>query len=551
MNNKSIAFLTLILLASAVGTAAEERETFVPFDAQAVLSKLPADTLEALRNSRKESVAAKKRLIFDNDGCDALHFPKTMEGTVQNFLDLRTTGLLGSNVTTLSYCTISSGFGLFTHDTKAGEFLSRDIGPINPNSKNIASELLRQGRDPLRIVADFCKENRLECFWTFRMNDTHDAATRPDNVHPLFPKLKQEHPELMVGSFQKKTPFGTWTSVEFAKARIRDLAFRYAEEVCQGYDIDGVVLDFCRHLCFFASVANGGTASTEELEMMTDLLRRIRVMTEVEGVRRGRPILVSVRVPDGPEYAKAIGLDVETWMKEGLADIYIGSDYFQLAPWSNWVALGKKHGVAVYAGISESRVRNTDRFKRGGVETYRARCAEAWKAGVDGIYIFNVYDAKAPFLRDVGSLENLQAKDKLYFATTRIDGGYPINFYLRDGSRFLKIPLLVPNAPWNIDPSEPRSLEMDFADDSPKDDSLKITLHCWFDKPIEPETFVVTLNGTALKKGVPTRNGWIDISVPTNLPKVGRNQWTFQTSEGTVTLKDVVVQYDFAPFESR
>ena len=551
MTNKTITLSILALLVFALDIAAEERETFVPFDGKAVLSKLPADKLEMLRNSRKESVAAKKRLIFDNDGCDALHFPKTMEGTVQNFLDRRTTELLGSDVTTLSYCTISSGFGLFTHDTKAGEFLSRDIGPINPNSKNIASELRRQGRDVLQIVADFCKENRLECFWTFRMNDTHDAATKPDNVYPLFPKLKQEHPELMVGSFQKKTPFGTWTSVDFAKVRIRDLAFRYTEEVCQGYEIDGIVLDFCRHLCFFASVANGGTASTEELEMMTDLLRRIRVMTEVEGVRRGRPILVSVRVPDGPGYAKAIGLDVETWMKEDLADIYIGSDYFQLAPWSDWVALGKKHGAAVYAGISESRVRNTDRFKRGGVEAYRARCAEAWKAGVDGVYIFNVYDAQAPFLRDVGSLKNLEAKDKLYFATTRIDGGYPINFYLRDGSRFLKMPLLVPNAPWEIDDSESRSLEMDFADDIPKDNSLKITLHCWFGKPIEPENFMVTLNATPLKKGVSARNGWMDIPVPTDLPKVGRNQWMFRTAKGATILKDIVVQYDFAPFEQR
>ena len=77
---------------------------------------------------------------------------------------------------------------------------------------------------------------------------------------------------------------------------------------------------------------------------MTDLMRRLRVMVDEEGVRRGRPILFGVRAPDSAEYAKAIGLDIRTWMQEDLIDAWAAGGLFLLQDWSETVRLAHQYG---------------------------------------------------------------------------------------------------------------------------------------------------------------------------------------------------------------
>jgi hypothetical protein len=82
-------------------------------------------TLDELRAARGRLAAKQRRLIANDDGCDCLYFPRNVEPTVQNFLNLRTAMLAGSQVGTISYCPISSGFGHFSHDTKVGTVFTR------------------------------------------------------------------------------------------------------------------------------------------------------------------------------------------------------------------------------------------------------------------------------------------------------------------------------------------------------------------------------------------------------------------------------------------
>ena len=56
---------------------------------------------------------------------------------------------------------------------------------------------------------------------------------------------------------------GTWSCVDYAVPEIRETAFRFFEEACQKFDVDGFELDLLRHACFFKSVAGGGRASRE------------------------------------------------------------------------------------------------------------------------------------------------------------------------------------------------------------------------------------------------------------------------------------------------
>ncbi|MEA3401449.1 MAG: family 10 glycosylhydrolase, partial [Armatimonadota bacterium] len=361
-------------------------------------------SLEELRQMRREIAHSPRGIIANNDGCDVLYFPGDVEVTVENFLDQRTTALAGTHVGAIAFCPTSSGFSFFTHDTKVGTVLTRHPGDygILPDSQNIAQDLIDLGSDCLQSVVDFGHANDMEVFFSMRMNDTHDNAHRPDKPYLLYPPLKEEHPEWLVGNWEDRTPYGRWSSVDYARPEIRDLAFGFIEEVCRNYDVDGVELDFFRHLCYFASVANGGTASQQERDMMTDLLRRVRAMTEEVGRQRGRPILVSVRVADSVGFDRDMGLDIERWLEEDLVDILITTCYFRLNPWEYSVELGHRYDVAVYPCLSDSRVRGETRFHRRSVESYRGRAMNAWTAGADGIHLFNFFNPDSPVFREVG-----------------------------------------------------------------------------------------------------------------------------------------------------
>lgn len=471
-------------------------------------------TLAELRAERTKIAARPRRLIANNDGCDAIYFPKDKEPTAKNFIDWRTAVLAGSQVGTVSYCSISSGFGFFTHNTKAGEVLTRqpvDYG-LRPDAKNITADLIRQGTDTLRAVTDFAHANGLESFWSMRMNDTHDLEQRPEKPYFLFPPWKVRHPDMLVGDHSKRTPYGRWSSVDYARAEVRDLAFRFIEEVCRDYDVDGVELDFFRHLCYFKSTANGGKASAEEVAAMTGLMRRIRTMTEEIGLKRQRPILVTMRLPDSTGYALDMGFDLETWLKEGLMDILITTDYFRLNPWDYSVALGHRHGVKVYPALTDPRVKGESRFLRTSDPAYRARAANAWASGADGLYLFNLYDIDraSPLWRELGDPAALAFTDKEYFVSD-LDGKPTV--WLAKGDKHQTIPVLTPTAPVPLNAKQTFRTHITLADDfaaaAKAGKQATAALHIELPGLNDATRITAALNGKDLPAGK-LSEGWLD-----------------------------------------
>ncbi len=484
-------------------------------------------SLGELRAARAKAAARPRRLIANNDGCDCLYFPRSLEPTVQNFLDLRTSTLAGSQVGAISYCTISSGFGQFTHNTKAGALMTRqglDYG-LRPDARNITVDLIRQGSDTLKAVTDFAHGHGMESFWSMRMNDTHDVEHRPEKPYFLFPQLKVDHPDWLVGDHVKRTPQGRWSSVDYARPEVRELAFRFIEEVCRNYDVDGVELDFFRHLCYFRSVANGGKASREDVTAMTDLMRRIRVMTEEVGLKRQRPILIAMRVPDSIGYSLEMGFDLDTWLKEGLMDILVTTDYFRLNPWSHSVELGHRYGVKVYPALTDPRVKGETRFKRAGVPAYRARAASAWASGADGLYLFNLYDIdrKSPLWRELGDPAALAFTDKEYFLTD-LDGK-PTS-WLANGNQYQTIPIVTPTAPVELGTKQVFKSRLMIADDfeaaARAGQNASAALHLEVPGIDDSQRLTVTLNGQPLPNG--NLNGaWIDWPLSPGQLRKGEN----------------------------
>lgn len=478
----------LVLSSTTVRAAGEE----VPAS-QSTSNAVALDTPAALKAWREPAKNRRRRIIFNNDGNEAI---RSMTGpNVQEFLDARTTALLGSQVDSIFYCT-TGPFGTFNHLTKVGQiFTLKD----EPYATNRMHELLETGLDPLRVMADFCRKHQLEIFWSFRMNDIHDhGATGYGPVRFHFNKLKTEHPEYLLGTPQKRSRYGAWSGVNYARQEVRDIAFSYAEEICRHYEVDGIELDFFRHPVFFKATLQNRPATDADRAAMTKLVRRIRRLADDQGRRRGRPLLIAMRVPDSVEYCRAIGLDLEAWLADDLLDLLVVAGYFQLNDWEYSVALGHRYGVKVYPSLDEPRIRDeAARQARAALASMRGRAANVWASGADGVYLFNLFDPRHPAWRELGDPAGLRKLDRDFFGSVR--GVVRANGGNLPYERFQKLETLNPDNPRALAPGGQVAARIKAGAGSAANSSTRWTLRLRFDHAPAPELLKVVLNGRSLE----------------------------------------------------
>ena len=499
-----------------------------------------SDALRQLRDERARAAARQRRIIFNNDGDDHI---LSAPFSIDAFLAKRTTPLLGSQVDAIFYCT-SRPFGMFTHNTAVGDVFAAKTG-FSGAGGNIVSDLIEHGTDTLRTMIGLCREHDLEIFWSMRMNDTHDTSHRPDKPHHYFSTFKKEHPEYLLGTRGKRPVHGGWTAVDFAQPVVRDFAFRVFQEICRNYDVDGIELDFFRHLVFFRTVAGGGLATAEERDMMTDLLRRTREMTEAEGLRRGRPLLVAVRAPDSVDFCRGMGLDIENWMADGLLDLFIAGGDFRLNPWEQSTRPGKKHGVPVYCDLDPFVLHGLrSPFGRNSIQTYRGRAMNAWSAGAAGIYIFNCFNPRHQLWRELGSPDLLRRSDKLYFADAMGKSGYlKADGVLPDGGKHRSLPLLNPQTPMRLSPGQPVEVPLRVGEDLTAAASLGLsveaTCHVLSSVDAPPE---LKLNGEPLTAR-PQAAHWCQYRVRPEQLRVGLNRVEIMAPAGDSSATQWDVEY--------
>lgn len=453
---------------------------------------------------RQRAADRPRRILFNNDGNDPITAIK--RPSVEDMLAVRTAPLAGTQVDAIFYCTFCAGFGNFSHLTKVGQV---HVTKDDRFAHNQMEAFAAAGIDPLRVMTDFAHANRMELFWSFRMNDTHDGgASGQGPVLFATNKLKTEHPEYLLGRHREKLKHGSWSGVNYALPEIRDLAFRYVEEVCRNYDVDGVELDFFRHPVFFKSTSRGESATPDESAGMTAMMRRIRVMADEVGRARGRPILIATHVPDSADYCRAIGLDLGRWLADDLLDILIPAGYFQLNDWETSVALGHRYGVKVYPSLDETRLKHeaavalrmTDRG-------YRARAANVWASGADGVYLFNFFEPHSPRWRELGDPRMLARLDKDYFASFRgvgIAAGGNLPF-----PGYQTIETLNPTRPNIIAPGEKAVARLLVGEDPRAVDDIALVLRLQFGAVSERLPIAVSLNGKVLTPRQ-SEEGWLE-----------------------------------------
>ena len=427
---------------------------------------------------RAAAVNRARPLVYNTDGCDMLYWPSNLPVSVANFTARRLAFAKDTPISTLSYCPQSAGFGHFTC-RKAGEPFTGTVPHPNGGCYNSAADFFKLGTDSLQMASEFAATNHLEVFVSIRVNDQHDAASKPGAVSALSPEFKKRHPECLMGDLDPQSPrrkelykgYAGWSCVDFSHEIVRERMKKFVRELVTNYDVDGVEYDFNRHFMLFRSVATGGVATPEEIALMTELMRDLRAITEEVGRRKNRPIVVAMRMPDSVDYDLAVGADIVTWFREGLVDIWIGGGYFLLNPLPESVALAHRHGVKFYWSLDETRIPGLAKKKklpilpgRMTLPFYAGRFSAAREAGVDGVYVFNTENEQ---LRRVAQLDPRlpQKGEKVYFALERGSGGYTPNSWLNDGFRFSHLVQIDPGNPLAVKAGEKVVFEMFFGDD--------------------------------------------------------------------------------------
>lgn len=274
--------------------------------------------------------------------------------------------------------------------------------------RNALPDIKKAGKaqDPISVMSEFVrKKHKKEFFVGLCVNDTflqwgYNPLKPPppwlvDNYQ--FNSFKAKHLDWLMGS-QKDTPplkgfkdnfppYADWCLVDYNQAEVRAKFAAIASEIIAGYEIDGIMIDFCRSPSLFRSVAWGGTASAAQLQLITDM------MAQISAAAKQKKVLVAVRVPDSQAACKDAGMDVQSWFERKLVDLlFIGNT--EMNRWSESSEFAKKCGVPFYATLENARIyshndeggrEDDQRMPRQCQEVYRARVTEARLAGAKGI----------------------------------------------------------------------------------------------------------------------------------------------------------------------
>ena len=387
---------------------------------------VPADASDAepresaaLATRRAAMVQRQRRVIYNNDGCDIY---AAGADTPAGFLARRMDATLGSQVDSVFYCTGATV--MFSHDAQVGESYGRYpaepdwAGSVNENTQ----ALIAQGNDTLSLVTAFCHEHGLEVFHTHRINDIHDSL--PSCGFELA-TWKREHPQYCLGRqadqgrYRGADPRYWWSALDFEIPEVRDYLLAIVEDICRRYDIDGYEVDYFRSPMFFKPNLDRKPATDEQRAILTDFQRRVRAIAYREGSRRGRPILVAVRVPMTVDRCRHVGIDIERWLADDLFDLLTtGGGYVPFTmPNRELVDLGHRHDKPVYPTISASGLRG--RFRA--TPAWRGVAANIWSSGADGLVLFNTFPhgRDNPRFTQLGDPVALRDADKLFAIDNR------------------------------------------------------------------------------------------------------------------------------------
>jgi len=270
-------------------------------------------------------------------------------------------------------------------------WLAADEPGVRPSNKACAMKVLHEtGVDPYRIWSARCREKGVSPWFSMRMNDVHNVN---DPAYGGLSRFWREHPEYrrVPGSTGRK-----WgdAAFDYAHREVRDFHLSFVKDLADGYDVDGIELDWMR---FPIHLKPG--REREDAHFITEFMRETRKCADAAARRLGHEVRVGVRVPTDIDGALATGLDVVTWAKDGSVDLIVPCNFFvtpdYTLPFADWKArIGAVNPhVMILPGLDSGVVKEGGRGIRQNL-TAAEYCgfADVMHAeGAPGVYLFNLF----------------------------------------------------------------------------------------------------------------------------------------------------------------
>ena len=412
------------------------------------------------------------------------------------------------------------------------------------------------GDDPLQPILNWWKRGGRTFFFSMRMNDLHhsfgkspswwDPVRRAQKHLFLKPLSEEEWQSQFVPWLDGKGPspisekFGrsrTDVGYDYARSEVREHYLGILREACRRYDLDGVEFDWLRAAIYFRKgEVNAG--------ILTEFVGQAQAILAEAAKRRGHPVRLVCRVPDTPEKALDVGLDVRSWLKAGWIDAVIAGDgdFFSACGIDQWVTLAHRHAVPVYGALDRASWGGMRFARFGSPETLRAAVATLYQKGADGIYLFNFFAKEEyPLLTDFSDPARLARQPKEYFLDPdyRRLPGYHLTGMLSNGTR-AQGPL-----PVECKSGETASASLIIADDPATVKDLRLELVWKGSDDFAPPS--VRINGHALDRFTSER-GKDSLTVSSTSPELakllrrGANEFGFtSTSAATLTALSLMI----------
>jgi len=307
--------------------------------------------------------------------------------------------LLPGHVTDFVMCTCGQRT---SYASKVWEPIWAGLGePDNGGRTNnvwcVNAKLLHdQGIDPYAVWLRRCRERNVRCWVSMRMNDVHGVNITNYFRNTTFQRTRRDlwrDPNAVPGQ-------SAWEdmALNFAHQEVRDYSFALFRELVDRYDADGYELDWMR---FTRHLTPG--REREEAPILTEFMRRCRAYANAASVRRGHPILLSVRVFSKFDVALERGCDTVAWAKDDLVDWIIPTNFYSendyaidLAGWRRKIhAVNPK--VRIYPGATDclngsSKGPEPERMT---IPDFICWARRMYLRGTEGLYLFNI-----PYLSD-------------------------------------------------------------------------------------------------------------------------------------------------------
>jgi hypothetical protein len=252
-------------------------------------------------------------------------------------------------------------------------------------------DFLLAGGDLVKLSVDRCRERNIGAFVSFRLNDAHHKEEADDPKRTRVECVSQfyaEHLEYRLGPQPEQTSYAAKLH-NWAIPEVREFKFRFIEELCRNYDLDGFELDFMRHPHYFRL---GETTREQRRAIMVEFIARVRrVLDETARGRRHR--WLSVRIPAHLASHDNLGVDVAAFAAAGV-EMFDLSTYYHTEQRTSLGAIRKlAPNAAIYHELTQCTAFNKKpqalSHRRSTPEQLTTTANLAYARGADGIALFN------------------------------------------------------------------------------------------------------------------------------------------------------------------